>query len=248
MKQNVSVTNITKSFHQTIAVDIVSFEIKEKEIYGLLGPNGAGKTTTIRMIATLLSPTSGSITVGDFDTQKEAEKVRSMIGVLTTDIGVYDRLSGRENLAYYGTLYGLNNVAIQKQIEKLAKMLEMEWFIDRAAGGYSTGMKQKLAIARSVIHDPKVLIFDEPTTGLDVLASQTVLDFIKQAKKDGKSVIFSTHQMGDAQLLCDRIGIMNKGKLITEDTVEGLLKRTKTHRLEDAFLDLISFQKGKSNE
>lgn len=243
MKPVVVVKNLTKDFKKTRAIEGVSFEAKEGEIFGLLGPNGAGKTTTIRTIATVLNPTSGTAEVCGFDILKNPQEVRRNIGVLTTDIGVYDRFTGRENLHYFGELYGLFNKALEKRIEELSKLLEMEDFLDRKSGEYSTGMKQKLAIARSVIHDPKVIIFDEPTAGLDVLASQTVLNFMKKAKMSGKCIILSTHQMVDAEKLCDRIAIIHQGKLIALDTVEAVKCKTKTNNLEDAFLALVPKEK-----
>ncbi len=234
-----SVKNLTKEFKNFKAVDEVSFDVEEGEIFGLLGPNGAGKTTIIRIIATVLAPTKGTAEVLGFDIIKDAEEVRKNIGVLTTDIGVYERFSGRENLRYFGELYGLSKEALEERISELANLLEMRDFIDRRAGKYSTGMKQKLAIARSVIHDPKILIFDEPTAGLDVLASQTVLNFMRQSKKPGGCVIISTHQMHDAEKLCDRVVIIHKGKVIANDAVEALKNKTSSAYLEDVFLKLV---------
>ena len=234
-----SVKNLTKEFKNFKAVDGVSFDVEEGEIFGLLGPNGAGKTTIIRIIATVLAPSAGTAEVLGFDIIKDAEEVRKNIGVLTTDIGVYERFSGRENLRYFGELYGLPKEVLEKRINELANLLEMRDFIDRKAGKYSTGMKQKLAIARSVIHDPKILIFDEPTAGLDVLASQTVLNFMRQSKKPGGCVIISTHQMHDAEKLCDRVVIIHKGKVIANDAVEALKNKTGSSYLEDVFLKLV---------
>ena len=234
-----SVKNLTKEFKNFKAVDGVSFDVEEGEIFGLLGPNGAGKTTIIRIIATVLAPSAGTAEVLGFDIIKDAEEVRKNIGVLTTDIGVYERFSGRENLRYFGELYGLSKEVLEKRINELSNLLEMRDFIDRRAGKYSTGMKQKLAIARSVIHDPKILIFDEPTAGLDVLASQTVLNFMRQSKKPGGCVIISTHQMHDAEKLCDRVVIIHKGKVIANDAVEALKNKTGSSYLEDVFLKLV---------
>ncbi|MCK5122625.1 MAG: ATP-binding cassette domain-containing protein [Candidatus Pacebacteria bacterium] len=234
-----SVKNLTKEFKNFKAVDGVSFDVGEGEIFGLLGPNGAGKTTIIRIIATVLAPTRGTVEVLGFDIIKNSEEVRKNIGVLTTDIGVYERFSGRENLRYFGELYGLSKEVLEKRINELSNLLEMRDFIDRKAGKYSTGMKQKLAIARSVIHDPKVLIFDEPTAGLDVLASQTVLNFMRQSKKPGGCVIFSTHQMHDAEKLCDRVVIIHKGKVIANDKVEALKSKTSSDYLEDVFMKMM---------
>lgn len=239
MKPTLEVKNLTKEFKGFKAVDNVSFTASSGEVFGLLGPNGAGKTTTIRVIATVLAPTSGTAEVCGFDIVKNPEEVRKNIGVLTTDIGVYDRFTGRENLKYFGELYGLTGEALDKRIGELSKLLEMDDFIDRRAGKYSTGMKQKLAIARSVIHDPPVIIFDEPTAGLDVLASQTVLNFMKQAKEQGKCVILSTHRMPDAEKLCDRVAIIHQAKIIANDTIDLLKQKTNASDLEEAFLNLV---------
>lgn len=233
------VNNLTKVFGLTKAVDNASFEANDSEIFGLLGPNGAGKTTTIRVISTILSATSGSAEVEGLDIKKNSADVRRNIAVLTTETGVYERFTGRENLEYFGNLYGIFGLNLEKRIKELANLLEMDWFLDKKAGGYSTGMKQKLAIARSVIHDPKVLIFDEPTTGLDVLASLTVLNFMKKSKEAGKCVVLSTHQMPDAEKLCDRVCIMHQGKVLLVDSVEGVKKKTKADNLENAFLNII---------
>jgi sodium transport system ATP-binding protein len=244
MENILSVQGLVKEYGKGgRAVDGVSFTVAPGEIFGLLGPNGAGKTTVIRCISTILSYSAGSIEVMGMDNRKQAEEVRRNIGILTTDIGAYERFSGRENLEYFGQLYGLEKDAIKKRIEELSALLDMNDFIDKRAGKYSTGMKQKLAIARSVIHDPKVIIFDEPTSGLDVLASQTVRDFMKRARESGKSVIFSTHQMYDAEKLCDRVIIIHRGKTIAYGSVAELRASTGTADLEDAFLKLVSENK-----
>jgi len=239
MNPVIQVKNLTKEFKNFKAVDEVSFDVEEGEIFGLLGPNGAGKTTIIRVIATVLAPTSGTAEVLGFDVVKNSEEVRKNIGVLTTDLGVYERFSGRENLRYFGELYGLSENILEERINELSNLLEMQDFIDRKAGKYSTGMKQKLAIARSVIHNPKIIIFDEPTAGLDVLASQTVLNFMRRAKRPGGCVIFSTHQMHDAEKLCDRVVIIHKGKAIANGTVEALKNKTDSVYLEDVFMKLV---------
>ncbi len=221
------------------AVDDVTFSAESGEIFGLLGPNGAGKTTTIRLISTVLQPTAGIVTVAGYDIGNDSEKVRKDIGVLTTDIGLYDRFTARENLRYFGELYGMTGSALEKRIDELIDLLEMRDFADRRAGKFSTGMKQKVAIARSVIHDPRVIIFDEPTSGLDVLASQTVVKFMQRAKGMGKLVILSTHEMYNAEKLCDRVAIMHKGRVVALDSVDNVKKTTATKTLEDAFLAIV---------
>ncbi len=235
----IKIQNLTKKFKDFVAVDDVSFSVLKGEIFGLLGPNGAGKTTTIRLLATMLTPTSGSAEVCGYDIIKSSEKVRANIGVLTTDIGCYDRFTGAENLRYSGSLYGLTGQSLESRISEVAKLLDMEDFLNRKAGKYSTGMKQKLAIARSVIHNPTVIIFDEPTSGLDVLASQTVLRFMKEMRELGKSVIFSTHHMIDAEKLCDKVAIMHMGKIVDIGSVNEIKTKTKTSDLEEAFLKII---------
>lgn len=239
MQSILSVKDLTKEFKNFKAVDGVSFEVGDGEIFGLLGPNGAGKTTIIRVIATVLAPTTGTAEVMGYDIIKNSEDVRKNIGVLTTDVGVYERFSGRENLRYFGKLYGLSGDNLENGINELMKLLDMKDFIDRKSGKYSTGMKQKLAIARSVIHDPKVLIFDEPTSGLDVLASQTVRNFMVKSKEAGKCVIFSTHQMRDAEKLCDRVVIIHRGKVIANDRIEALKSKNNASDLEDVFMKLV---------
>lgn len=235
----VQVEHLTKTFNNVAAVKDLQFSAQPGEIFGLLGPNGAGKTTTIRVIATLLTPTSGNVVVNGHDVIKEAEKVRAAVGILTADFGLYDRLTGRENIRYAGHLYGLSGTALEKRITELAGSLEMERFIDRRAGKYSTGMKQKAALARSIVHDPSVVIFDEPTAGLDVIAAQTVIAMMKRFRVEGKLVILSTHDMHAAEQLCDRVAIMHRAALEAIGTVAEIEKRTNTKTLEAAFLAQI---------
>lgn len=233
------VINLTKKFNHFTAVDNISFEAKDGEIFGLLGPNGAGKTTTIRVLATVLQATGGTAKVSGFDIKNQSEQVRANLGLLTTDIGLYDRFTARENLRYYGELYGLSGEGLESRISELIEMLNMRNFADRRAGKFSTGMKQKVAIARSVIHDPKVIVFDEPTAGLDVLASRTVVEFMKKAKEMGKLVILSTHEMYNAEKLCDRVAIMHKGRILAVDTVDSIKNKTGAKDLEEAFVKLV---------
>lgn len=234
-----SAEELTKSFGDTRAIDQVSFQGEPGEILGLLGPNGAGKTTAIRCLSTLLAPDHGRATIAGHRTDDAPAAVRQSIGVLTTDIGVYERFSGRENLRYFADLYGLSGEARERRIADLAALLQMSDFLDRRAGTYSTGMKQKLAIARAVIHDPPVVCFDEPTAGLDVLASRTVLGFMTDARAAKKCVLFSTHRLVEAEKLCDRVVIIHQGRVIASGTVAELRARTGAADLEDAFLSLI---------
>ncbi len=233
------VQELTKVFGTFTAVDHVSFDAHGGEIFGLLGPNGAGKTTTIRVIATILGATSGTATVLGHDIHTDPEGVRRSIGVLTAEIGLYDRFTARENMRYFGNLYGMSGPKLEQRIDELVHVLDMERFADRRAGSFSTGMKQKVAIARSIIHDPQVIIFDEPTAGLDVLASQTVIAYMKDAKAKGKLVVLSTHDMAHAQALCDRVAIIHRSKLLSLGTTQALLEKTHASTLEQAFLNIV---------
>ena len=241
MKSNfmLSVQKLSKDFAGTTAITNVSFEAQAGEIFGLLGPNGAGKTTTIRVIDTALAPTSGTAVVNGFDIVEAPAKVRAAIGVLTADFGLYDRMTGRENIRYAGQLYGLSGEKLERRIDELLTMLDMASFADRRAGKYSTGMKQKAAIARSVVHDPAVVIFDEPTSGLDVIAAQTVVAMMLRFRQQGKLVVLSTHDMHHAEQLCDRVAILHRGQVRDVGTVAEMKSKTNTTSLEAAFLALI---------
>ncbi len=233
------VQNLTKRYGaKVLAVDNLSFQTKEGEIYGLLGPNGAGKTTTLRIIATLLEPSEGSISVAGFDVRSQAEQVRRNIGVVNGGMGLYDRLTGREILEYFAGFYGMGKLDTAKRIKELSDKLEMNELLDRRASEYSTGMKQKIVIGRAVIHNPSVLILDEATNGLDVVARRAVLEFARAYKGAGKVVIYSTHIMSEAEELCERAAIVDHGRLIAEDTIEVLKTRASAVNLEDAFFTL----------
>jgi len=221
------------------AVDSVSFFCKAGEVFGLLGPNGAGKTTTLRMLSTALKPTSGTATISGIDVAENPAKVRSQIGFLSGNTGLYGRLTAREMVSYFGKLYGMSRQDIEDRSKKLFDMLEMNDFADARNDKLSTGMKQKVSIARSVVHDPPVMVFDEPTTGLDVMSSRTIVEFIHQCRNDGKCVIFSTHIMSEAMRLCNRVGIIHQGRLYAEGTPQELLEKTSTGSLEDAFIKIV---------
>jgi sodium transport system ATP-binding protein len=223
---------------KVLAVDNLSFRTNEGEIYGLLGPNGAGKTTTLRIIATLLEPSGGSVKVAGYDIKTQAESVRRNIGVVNGGMGLYDRLTGREILGYFASFYGMGKTDIAKRIKELEVALEMTELLDRRAAEYSTGMKQKIVIGRAVIHSPSVLILDEATNGLDVVARRAVLEFARAYRGAGKVVIYSTHIMSEAEELCDRAAIMDHGRLIAEDSIDALKTRASASNLEDAFFKL----------
>jgi len=218
------------------AVDSISFTCRPGEIYGLLGANGAGKTTTLRMLATILSPTSGGATVAGYDVVREPTQVRAHIGFLSTATALYDRLTAEETVEYFGRLQGLDSATISRRMSELFKALDMEEFRDRRCAKLSTGMKQKVSIARTLVHDPPVMIFDEPTNGLDVMAARAITDFIRECRNQNKTVIFSTHVMSEVEKLCDRIGVIHKGQLCAEGTLDELRARYRSDNLEEVFV------------
>jgi len=215
--------NLTKKFGDLIAVDGVSFKVEEGEVFGFLGPNGAGKTTTVRMLCCLISKTSGEARIADYDVGKESDslKIRKLIGLVPDNVGLYDDLTAYDNLEFYGKLYGCTEAQRRENIERFLKMLGLWDKKDVTAGTFSKGMKQKLAIARALIHDPRVLFMDEPTANLDPESSKTVRDFILELKKEKKTVFLNTHNLDEAQKICDRIAILNT-KLMAIGTAEEL--------------------------
>ncbi len=215
----------------------ISLEANSGEIFGLLGPNGAGKTTTLRVICTLLAPDAGSVEVLGFDTRTAPEEVRRRVGVVTADIGVYPRLTARENIAYFAELSGVLDGELSRKVGAVIDRLDMASFAKQRAESLSSGQKQKVAIARAIVHDPEVLMFDEPTSNLDVLASREIREFMVESRGRGKCVIFSTHVLHDAERLCDRVTILHEGRIVaTGPTAE---VRGAHRDLEDAFLELV---------
>lgn len=234
------VENLTKKFKKVTAVDNVSFEVNPGEIIGLLGENGAGKTTTLRMLATMLKPTSGNAMIDGYNIIDNPNKIRERIGILFGgDVALYDRLTGRENMIYFAKLNGMSDLEANQAVNKIASELEMSDYIDRPVGKYSRGMKQKVSLARSIIHQPDVMLFDEPSTGLDVLSSKLIHDFILKCKKDNKAIVFSSHNMYETEKLCDRIIIIHKGKIVASGTIEQLKKDYQKDSLEDLFIECI---------
>ena len=234
------VTNLTKTFKNTTVVDDISFQVKPGEIVGLLGENGAGKTTTLRMISTMLKISSGEAIVNGYLASKEPIKVRKEIGILFGgDVGLYDRLTARENIKYFANLYGIDNKSADERINELSKRFEMDEFIDKKVAKFSRGMKQKVSIARSIVHSPNVMLFDEPSTGLDVTAARTVHEFILKCKEEGKTILFSSHSMAEVEKLCDRVVIINKGKLLEDCNLENLKIKYDSEDLEEVFVSLI---------
>ena len=221
------------------AVDHVSFCCRPGEIFGLLGANGAGKTTTLRILATILTPSEGTAVVAGFDVKKEPQKVRTSVGFLSTATALYGRLSAQEMVEYFGRLHGLDEPTLRQRINAIFERLEMNDFRDRRCDKLSNGMKQKVSIARTLVHDPSVMIFDEPTVGLDVMAARTIVGFIRECRDRGKTVIFSTHVMSEVEKLCDRIGIIHDGRLLAEGTVADLRQRFGKQDLEDIFVEVV---------
>lgn len=240
------IKNLTKKFKKSTVVDDVSFKVNTGEIVGLLGENGAGKTTTLRMISTMLKITSGEAVVNNFSADKEPIKVRNEIGILFGgDVGLYDRLTARENIKYFANLYGMSDKDADIRINELAKKFNMEEYIDKKVSKFSRGMKQKVSIARSIVHSPSVMLFDEPSTGLDVTAARTIQDFILDCKKENKTILFSSHSMREVEKLCDRVVIINKGKLLEDCSIDNLKEKYNNDDLEEVFVSLIG---GNSHE
>jgi sodium transport system ATP-binding protein len=235
----IEATELSKTFGKVKAVDKVSFRVEPGEIYGLLGPNGAGKTTTLRILATLLKPDGGAARVAGHDVVRDAEAVRRSIGVVNGGMGLYDRLTGREVLEYFGGLYGMSRDAVRARIRVLDELLDLGDTLTRPTGGFSTGMKQKIVVARAVIHDPPVIFFDEATSGLDVMARRAVLNFVEGYSGAGRAVVYSTHVMSEVEEVCDRIGVVHEGALVAEGTVPELLGETRSDNLEHAFFKLV---------
>jgi sodium transport system ATP-binding protein len=236
--------HLTKTFHdkkrgEVHAVDDVSFTVASGQIYGLLGANGAGKTTTLRLLATLVKPTSGSATVAGHDILASPEKVRTHVGFLAASTALYGRLTARETLIYFGRLNGLNDAESERRIEGIARELEMNDFLDRRIDKFSTGMKQKVSIARMLVHDPAVMIFDEPTLGLDVMAARAILRFIRECRTRGKTVIYSTHVMTEVEKLCDTVGVVHGGKLRAEGSLAELRERFGEQDMEEIFIKIV---------
>ena len=236
----IEVEHLSKTFHRperVTAVDDVGFRCAPGEIVGLLGPNGAGKTTTLRILATLLSPDSGRATVAGHDVVTAPDAVRRSIGYLSASTGLYPRLTARETLVYFAELHAVPDAA--KRADALIERFEIGAFAHVRCDRLSTGMKQKVSIARAIVHDPPVLIFDEPTLGLDVLVAQTLLAFIEERRAAGRTVLFSTHVMREAERLCDRIAIIHQGHILAEDTLDALQARTGERELEQVFVRLV---------
>ncbi|RUL64439.1 ATP-binding cassette domain-containing protein [Dyella dinghuensis] len=240
----IEVKDLRKHFGAVKAVDGVSFKARDGEITGLLGPNGAGKTTTLRMLYTLMTPDQGQVLVDGIDVARDAKAVRRQLGVLPDARGLYKRLTARENIEYFARLQGMDKALIRTRRDKLIETLDMADIADRRAEGFSQGQRVKTAIARALIHDPKNVILDEPTNGLDVMATRSLRQFMHKLKEEGRCVLFSSHIMQEVAALCDRIVVIAHGRVVADETPDALRAQTGEANLEDAFVKIIGSEEG----
>lgn len=241
MTHTIEAKGLVKQFGDFRAVDDVSFALESGEIFGLLGPNGAGKTTTLRMLSGLLKPTAGSAEVMGISVQSDARTALRQLGFLTGDMDLYRRLKPAEVLTFFGELYDVDRKVLKSRVDELISLFGIDDFADRQCEKLSTGQKQKVSIARTLVHDPAVIVLDEPTTGLDIMAAEFILNFMeKAAKQDKKTVLFSTHNLAEVERLCDRIGIINRGKLDYLGDQPSLLTQTSSNNLHDGFFNLVT--------
>ncbi len=241
----IHVDNVCKSFRdlrrgEVMAVDHVSFDAHAGEVFGLLGPNGAGKTTMMRILCTVLKPTGGTATLAGYDVATQPSMVRQHIGFLSANTAIYDRMTSWEMVEYFGRLYSLTEERLRDRMEEVFASLQMNDFRDVLGAKMSTGMRQKVSIARAIIHDPPVMIFDEPTLGLDVLVGRAVLENIERLRDQGKCIVYSTHIMREVEKLCDRVAIVSKGRVQAAGTLAELRERHGQDDLEELFFQLVS--------
>lgn len=236
-----SLTKVYADLHrgQFVALDSLSFAARSGEIFGLLGPNGAGKTTALRILSTVLAPSSGSAIINGFDVVTQPAHVRHCIGFISANTAVYDRMTAWEMVEYFGRLYGMEDGPLRERMELLFDRLQMQDIRDVLGAKMSTGMKQKSSIARAIVHDPPVLIFDEATNGLDVLVARALLDAVSELRDQGKCIVFSTHIMREAERLCDRVAIVHRGRMLAEGTIDELREQHGQPDLEELFFQLI---------
>ena len=218
----------------------VSFTCQPGRVYSLLGPNGAGKTTTLRIIATILRATSGTVKVGGIDLNEDPSAARAKMGFLTGTTGLYERLTPNEMVKYFGKLNGMDDKLIEDRKDRLYTLLGMHDFANKRIGKLSTGLKQKVSITRTMIHDPEVVVFDEPTSGLDVITAKNIIELIRDCKDQGKTVIFSSHIMSEVDLLCDDLGIIHNGKILFNDTMENFRNQMHTDNLTEEFIHIVT--------
>ncbi|MFW5926413.1 MAG: ATP-binding cassette domain-containing protein [Wenzhouxiangella sp.] len=242
----IETTGLRKTFDKgrVVAVDDISFTARDGEITGLLGPNGAGKTTTLRMLYTLLRPDAGQMRIDGIDPGDEPLSIKRRLGVVPDSRGLYDRLTARENIRYYGRLHGLARSEIEQRVETLSEVLDMREFIDRRCDGFSQGQRVKVAIARALIHQPRTVLLDEPSNGLDVMTTRALRGFLHQLREEGRCVVLSTHIMQEVAALCDHIVIIADGRVAAEGSAESLLRQSGESNLEDAFVKLIGTDEG----
>jgi sodium transport system ATP-binding protein len=235
----IEVERVTRSFGPVVAVDDLSFSVGRGEVVGLLGPNGAGKSTMLRMIATLLRPDRGSIRIDGVDVLDDPQRVRARLGYQTGDTGLYGRLTPREFVRYFGVLNDIPGPELEARITRLVDDLAISQFADRACATLSTGQKQRVSLARTLINDPPVLVLDEPTSGLDIVSSASLLETMKGLAQQGRAVLFSTHIMSEVEILCDRVVVIHRGRRLADGTIPELLELTNTTNLSRAFLSLV---------
>ena len=228
--------HLTRRFGSHEAVSSLRFDVQSGSIFGLLGANGAGKTTTLRMLATLLQPSSGTARVGGHSILECPLEVRRVLGYLTGDTGLYGRLTPLETLRYFGGLYGMPKAQLEDRISWLTNGLSLSPFLEQRCERLSTGQRQRVSIARALIHDPRVIVFDEPTSGLDIISSQFILDVLREEREKGKTVLFSTHILSEAELICDVIGVLHKGQMLSIGSPEETMARWKATSLTRALL------------
>lgn len=239
-----AVSQLRKAFGKVQAVADVGFTAPDGAITGLLGPNGAGKSTTLRMISTVLKPDAGSIQVDDHDALTAPDDARRALGVLPHNSGVYPRLTGRENIRYFGELNGVHGTALERRIDELAELLELHEFMERPAKGYSQGQRTKIALARALVHKPRNIVLDEPTNGLDVMATRALRELIRRLKEQGHCVLFSSHVMQEVAALCDDIVIIAHGRVVAQGTPDAIRAQTGESDLEEAFVKAIGTTEG----
>lgn len=246
MEPIIEVKNLIKVFHsrgrKITAVNDVSFDVFKGEIFGMIGPNGAGKSTTFSMLTTLLKPTSGSIKVAGFDVEKQDDKIRPLIGIVPQKLSLYPLLTARENLEFMGSLYNVPKKVLEEKIDYYLKLVGLEASADRYTGGFSGGMKQRLSVIAAVLHDPQILFWDEPSTGLDPQTRNVIWKLGRRFNEEGRTLVFTTHYMEEADNLCDRVAVMDSGKMVALDDPERLKETTGSTNLEEVFVHFTGEQ------